>query len=477
MGKDQLHTGHAREAIALKRAWNAAERKLKGLVPRPTYEAYVRPIVPLRLDGSTVTLGVTSSFAREWLRNRCADEVRRSMEAALGHAVEVHYEVLPQEQPPLFLEESPAGPLKEAVGAEVSLRGRVQRPEWLSPVALNEDYTFESFVVGHSSQLAFASAKTVAAAPGLEINPLFIYGRPGLGKTHLLHAVTHALRKQHPRLTVGYVDGEEFSFRYAEAAQTSRVEAFRRFCDATDVWLVDDFQFIAGNEQVREEFFYLFYRLCQQGRQIVVASDRSPQELPGLEERVRTRFEGGLIVEVGPPDLETRMAILERRCAGAGWQVPREVVYYLANSIRSNVRSLAGALLKLTQAARLLQAPITVELAQEQVGEYLIERPTGAVLPKSVPLDAVIAAVAEQFSLDLEEMSGPRRDRLAVTARQIAFLLAHRLSAASLVQIGAALGGRDHATVKRGILRIEQQVEEEPAIRMAVQQARERLER
>jgi chromosomal replication initiator protein len=341
-------------------------------------------------------------------------------------------------------------------------------------------YTFENFVVGKSNRLAHAGAMAVANSPGTIYNPLFLYGPSGLGKTHLLHAIGHAARARNPHIRLGLTDGESFTAHYVSALKEHRTEEFRRQNRRVDIWLVDDIQTIAGREQTKEEFFHTFNALYQTGRQIVIASDRSPRELRTMDERLRSRFECGLIADISTPELETRVAILEKRCSmeTPPWQVPDEVIYLIAESIPSNMRALEGALTRLVAYSSVMKLPCTVELAQSVLSEFFTNHSSLPRRPsKGVAVEAILRAVAAEMHMSVEALLSPRRDKPTATARHVAMFLSRELTDAPLAQIGAAIGGRDHTTVQRAIAKISSSLPYDPSLRATVQKLRDKLDR
>jgi len=478
MAGEQLQFGDDDRAIAVRRIWEQALPELRGQVSRATFESYIRPILPLAIRDGEVTLGVRSGFAREWLDKRYARMIAGTLEGLVGSPVAVRFNLLAPGAEETAGQPASAPPDPPAPAVQAAAPGRpAPTATNVFSLPLQARYTFASFVVGRSNRLAQAAAAAVAADPGTAYNPLFLYGASGLGKTHLLHAIGHAVRLQNPAARVTLVDGENFTYHYVTALRERKTEDFRRHYRGVDVWLVDDIQFIAGREQTKEEFFHTFNALHQTGRQVVVASDRSPRDLRTLDERLRSRFECGLVADIAAPDLETRMAILQRRSADEGWSVPSEVICYIAGAIRTNVRALEGALTKLVAYSSIMHAPLSVDLAEEVLGDYLIESPLAPQVQKGVSFEAILAAVSEQFQVPVEAIRGPRRDRQVVAARQTAMLLCRELTGAGLAQIGAVLGGRDHTTIQRGIARLEELMRQDPAAREAAAQVRRRLER
>ncbi|MBC8101924.1 MAG: chromosomal replication initiator protein DnaA [Cytophagales bacterium] len=363
---------------------------------------------------------------------------------------------------------------------------------------LNSRYTFETFVTGSSNRLAHAGAKAVAQSPGRIYNPLFLYGPSGLGKTHLMHAIGNEITAEKgvdPR-SVAYISGESFTSHFVTSLREQRTDEFRRKWRFVDLWLVDDIQFIAGKEHTKEEFFHTFNALYQTGKQIVISSDRSPRELRMMDERLRSRFECGLIADIAPPDLETRLAILHRKADSEGMRIPDEVLLYMAKLVQSNIRTLEGALVKLIAYASVVNSPVTTELASSILERYYIAagigvegggdpaagggNPGGAVAAAlgqgfggggtcAVTAELVQRVVARRFGLPADALSGKKRDRDIVNARQIAMHLMRELTEMSLPGIGQSFG-RDHSTVMHSCDKVRSQIPYDDDLRTLVEE-------
>ncbi|MBX6343019.1 MAG: chromosomal replication initiator protein DnaA, partial [Thermomicrobiaceae bacterium] len=319
---------------------------------------------------------------------------------------------------------------------------------------LNPHYTFEKFVVGSNNQLAHAAAMAVADRPADRFNPLFIYGGVGLGKTHLLHAIGHRALALNPQLRVRYVSSETFTNELIHAIRQQRTEEFRDRYRTVDILMIDDIQFIAGKESTQEEFFHTFNALHQSGKQVVISSDRPPKAIATLEDRLRSRFEGGLIADIQPPDLETREAILAEKGRELGVFLPHDVVEYVAQKVQSNIRELQGALNKIVALAQLYGRPLTLALAVEALTDTALERKREQMTP-----DRIIDAVTRYYRISKKDIVGPGRRRDLVVPRQVAMYLMREETGTSLVEIGQCLGGRDHSTVLHGIEKVERTVE------------------
>ena len=428
----QLQLGEDDSFVALQQAWERALQILATQVNRPSYESWIKPIEPLSFEGGIVTLGTGSRFAKHWLESKHLKLIRGILASYLGDELEVKVSLT--DSP----EETDAPPQAGLI-SDPSIKV-VDDP---ISMPLNDRYTFENFVVGPSNRLAHASALAVAQAPGKAYNPVFIYGGPGLGKTHLMQAIGLHIQKNSPsmKVAVAYVSGETFTYHYVTALREHKAQEFRRKYRNIDVWLVDDIQFIAGKERTEEEFFHTYNALYDTKKQIVLTSDRAPRDLQ-LDQRLLSRFECGLVTDIAPPDLETRMAILQQKARAEDMILPDEVVLYIARLIRSNIRALEGALIKLHAYASLMKAPVTANLAAEVLGQYFGSENDG-------PLDAeaVQRAVCEKLSIPVGELTSSRRTKDLVLARQIAMYLVRQLTPASLPTIGKLFGGRDHSTV------------------------------
>ena len=477
MAGEQLELGDDPRSVQLRRAWDAALRVLSGQVNKLTFESYIRPIRPLEVCDQEVVLGVTSAFAREWLKRYVA-AIRTVLEEHLGGPLDVRFTVVTTEERSLFGEPNSSSCSEEsACVAEPRPTGRSAKPDIVPSLALIDRNTFDNYVTGRSNRLAHAAALAVAGSPGSVYNPLFLYGSSGLGKTHLLHAIGNAARKKNKGLRISLVDGETFTQHYVGALRDKKMDDFRRHFRSVDIWLVDDIQFVAGREQTKEEFFHTFNALHQTGKQIVISSDRSPRELRTMDERLRSRFEAGLVADINPPELEVRMAILQKRCQVEGWDVPDDVVYFIASAIQSNVRALEGALNRMIAYSSVMGVPQDVELAQSILGEYFIEKPLPGGRSKGHAIESIVIGAAEEFGLTPEMLKSQRRDKTVALARQVAMFVCRELTDLPLVQIGAAFGGRDHTTVQRAVAKVESLLPHDRVLHRRIDQIKHKVER
>ncbi len=425
--------------------WDAAEQMLKADLGG-NFPAWFGRTQPVALDGDSLVLAVPSLFVKEWIEERYSDQLRNAACAAAERDLSVALvidESLAEEPPSAADEPLPSFPQPD--------------PEPVSSddaPSFHPKYTFESFVIGASNRFAHAAALAVAEAPAEAYNPLFIYGAAGLGKTHLLHAIGRYARDWHRGSVVRYVSTEQFMNDFIVALQRRTIPSFHKRYRAADLLLIDDIQFLEGKERTQEEFFHTFNALHPKS-QIVITSDRPPKKIPTLEERLRTRFEWGLITDIQPPDLETRLAILRKKTETERLSVPAEVMSYIASRIQTNIRELEGALIRVAAYASLTRSSITLEAAQGVLQ---------SLLPNSnearVTSDLIISVAAEYFDVTPEEICSPSRSRPLVNARQMAMYLCRELTDLSLPKIGERFGGRDHSTVVFAVNKVRQHMQE-----------------
>ncbi len=418
--------------------WQAALRRIEGRLSKPSYESFVKAMVPVALTDNTFVFSVPTRLAKEWVETRFSSLIHTALQEVLARPVSVQITVA----------EGPATPPPAASSP-------LPRPPEGLP--LSPKYTFDTFVIGSGNRFAHAAAMAVAEAPARAYNPLFIYGGVGLGKTHLLQAIGHHVIHKHQLTRVAYISSEKFTNELINAIRDDRTLEFRTKYRNVDVLLIDDIQFLAGKERTQEEFFHTFNTLHEASRQIIITSDRPPKEIPTLEDRLRSRFEWGLIADIQPPDLETRIAILRKKAELDGMTVPDDVAEYIAQRIQSNIRELEGALVRVVAYATLTRAPMTVELAAEILKELL-----PATAPRVVTIPLIQKVVADHFGLRVEEMRAKRRTKGIAFPRQIAMYLARELTDASLPRIGEEFGGRDHTTVMHACERVKAVLARDP---------------
>jgi len=417
--------------------------------------AFVRLAKPLAEVSDTVFVAVPHEPARTYLETSMRDELTSALSSVLGHDVRLAITVDPEIDP-----EGLAGPAPEYTEPEpnfATTSAMNTEPATDAP-RLNPKYVFDKFVIGASNRFAHAAAVAVAEAPAKAYNPLFIYGGSGLGKTHLLHAIGHYVHNLYPHVRVRYVNSEEFTNEFINSISENKTGAFQRRYRDVDVLLIDDIQFLQGKEQTMEEFFHTFNALHQANKQVVITSDVSPKQLDGFEERLRTRFEWGLTVDIQPPDLETRVAILRKKASAENLDVPTEVLSYIGSRISTNIRELEGALIRVAAFANLQQQVVDLSLAEIVLRDLVSDDST------EVTASQVIAQAASYFSLTIEDLCGPSRSRAMVTARHIAMYLCRELTELSLPKIGQQFGDRDHTTVMNAYRKIEAQMAERRSV-------------
>ncbi len=461
--------------------WAAAQEELRFQVSRPGYEAWIKNARLLTVDEETgrVQLGVPTELARDWIGERYAPLIRETLAAILSREVELDLTVMgPQGSAATLVPGEEAEP--EGLAAWVPQAPSPAPAEGLAPPSeaeasivvgtLNPRYTFSAFVVGNSSHFAHAACRAVSEAPGRAYNPLFLYGGVGLGKTHLMHAIGHAVWRER-RCRVAYVTSENFLNQMILSIQENRMAEFRNRYRTVDVLLVDDIQFLAGKDRTQEEFFHTFNALHQVNRQVVISSDRPPREIPTLEDRLRTRFEGGLMADIQPPDFETRLAILRSKLPGHHSLLTEEVLSFIAHKIQKNIRELEGALIRVLAHASLNPGePLDVEQVARILHDII---PTADVRPLSV--ETIQETVAGYYGISVEEMKGKRRDKHIVLPRQVAMYLIREEIAMSLPAIGHAFGDRDHTTVLHSYEKINTEAKEDPRILADLTRLREVL--
>jgi len=427
--------------------WQQVLRELGKKAARPSFESSLKQVQPRALEDEGLELLVATEFARDWLEKRGRKAIESALEKVAGRRLTVRF-VLGQMGLDL---EGEGSTERKRPGRR---RQRNPQPEGLASTPLNPKYTFENFVVGKSNQFAQAAALAVARTPAKSYNPLFLHGGVGLGKTHLMQAIGHQVARGFPDLRVAYVSGDTFTYHVVSSIRDDRFGAFRKNYHQVDLWLVDDIQFIAAKERTESEFFQVFNTLYETGRQVVITSDRPPKELQVMDDRLRSRFEWGLIADIKQPDLETRMAILARKADAEQAEVPEEVLHYIARRVKSNIRVLEGALITLLAAASLTDTEITLSLAAEQLQNHSLD----AQQPLSI--GRIQQLVGEHFSLSVAELTARTRKREIVHARQLAMYLCRETLHSSYPSIARAFGGKDHSTVIHACDRIREQMKD-----------------
>ncbi len=446
--------------------WNRAIERLKARLSRHTFQTYFEPIRPVALAGDELTLAHTSKFMIDWVRDNLLDVLLQDLEAQHGAHCAVTFVV----------RERPAGDADQQAPAEQQRQPRPpvtssDPPSTPRPLAINAKYSFDSFVVGPSNQFAVAACTAVANSPGKAYNPLFLYGGVGLGKTHLVHAVGNHALKANPNCHVLYLSSEAFTNDLIHALELHKMPEFRaRYREKCDILLLDDIQFLGNKKQTMEEFFHTFNALHEAGKQIFVTSDKLPNEIEGFEERLRSRYQWGLIADIQPPEVETRVAILKKKATNDKITLPDDVALFLGTHIRSNVRELEGSLIRLAAFASLTGAAITPELARDVLKNVLVVR------GDKPDVLAIIKIVSEQMQVKPNDIMGDRRQQGIARARQVAMYLTRKITGLSYPAIGEKFGGKDHSTVINAEQRIETLMVEDHALRQTVESLLRRLQ-
>ena len=446
--------------------WADVAARLRARVSEATWNAYFVSARAIVLDDHRLVLGVPHSIAKERIESRFLDILREITQELTGQALAIVIDVMDHDaQPgsgfPEAAIQAPAPIATPTLGGVGEPPARAIPRAPVGDVVLNSRYTFEDFVIGASNRFAHAAAMSVAETPARSYNPLFIYGDSGLGKTHLLQGIAHYVCQNYPNNSrVRYVSTETFVTEFVDAIRTNTSAAFkRRYRDDCDVLLIDDIQFMEGKEGTQEEFFHTFNFLHQSGRQIVISSDRPPKSIATLEDRLRSRFEWGLITDITPPDLETRLAILRKKAERDRQQVPDDVLNFIATHIKDNIRELEGALNRVSAYAGLNRVTLDLAMAERVLSDLL----SGSE-PRPVTAKAILDATAKMFGFSIEDLTGQSRRRPLVTARQVGMYVFRELTAYSYPMIGREFGDRDHTTVIHAVEKITEQMKERRAI-------------
>src|SRR5579859_3947217 len=415
--------------------WSAAQGHLRSMLSPDTYNLWFAPLRAIEQDSNAMLLEVANDFCEVWLKDNYMGLLQDVVALASGHQLQIKFKVGFGSTPAQVTTQPIPEPVKSA--ELVAERASVNHD-----LSFNPKNTFETFVVGNNNNFAYAAALAVAQSPGKSYNPLFLYGGVGLGKTHLLHAIGQHVAGHKKAARVAYVSSEKFTNEYIDAIQNNQLARFRKKYRQTDVLLIDDIQFLAGKERIQEEFFHTFNALHEAHKQIVLTCDRPASEIQNLEQRLVSRFEWGLVTDLQPPDVEMRLAILNKKAQLMGVQLPAEIIEFLANRIRTNIRRLEGALIRVASYAALTGKKLTIEVVEGLLREILHEEGR-----YSINIEVIQKKVAEHFDIRLADMTSKRRPENIAFPRQVAMFLARQMTESSLNTIGEAFGGRDHGTV------------------------------
>ena len=423
-----------------------------------SFDTWLRPLEVFAIEGNTLYILVPSEqMALSYISKKYLAPLR----VAIVEITEIEYEIkfiLPEDAKSLNLKNKPVKTPPSAIANDSNL---------------NPNYTFDTFVVGNNNRFAHSASLAVAESPGEAYNPLYIYGGPGLGKTHLMHSIGHFILKQNPDAKVIYVTSEEFTNEVIESIRNGNASSMTKFRDKyrkVDVLMIDDIQFIIGKESTQEEFFHTFNALQTQGKQIILTSDKPPKEMETLEERIRSRFEWGLMADIGVPDYETRMAILRKKAESDNFDIDNDVLSYIANNIKSNVRELEGALNKLLAYNNLVHIPITMEIAEKELANIITPDQ-----PREITPQLIIEVVSEHYHISVDQMISRTRSSDVAKPRQIAMYLCKTMTESPLDTIGSLLGGRDHSTIIHGIKKITEEYEKNENTRNTIETIKKKI--
>jgi chromosomal replication initiator protein len=447
-------------------AWARILERARSLLPEQTFKIWLEQTEPVALSQDVLSVAAGSEFAAEWIENKYGDFLGDMAERLFGRRLAIAFEHRePRRRPSVVELTGPLPPRSQPSAVPTSPPPAV--PTALLGAPLNERYVFDRFVVGVNNQLAAAACRAVAESPARMYNPLFIYGGVGLGKTHLMHAIGHSIHLREVSKKIAYVSSERFTNDLIASIQDGRMADFRRRYREIDLLLVDDVHFLGEKERTQEEFFHTFNALHDAQRQIVMTSDRPPKEIPGLEERLVSRFEWGLVTDIKPPDLETRVAILRKKADEDQISLADEVVEFIARNCRSNVRELEGAVIKLLAYSSLTRREITIDLAREALGGVL-----NGAFAAELSAVAIRERVASCFGVSVESLASKKRTKELTVPRQVAMYLIRELLDTPLVEIGRLFGGRDHSTVIHSLQKVEDDLQTDESFRSKVQALR-----
>jgi len=450
--------------FSAEKIWNSAREHLRSKLNNDTYNMWFAPLRACAIDGNNVTLETANEFSGVWLKDNYLSLLQDAFAVAAGRQLQVKFKIATGNAPA----PSASAPAPVKTKAPETAHERPVNSE----LHFNPKNTFESFVVGNNNNFAYAAALAVAQAPGKSYNPLFLYGGVGLGKTHLLHAIGQHVSGNKKGARVAYLSSEKFTNEYIDGIQNNQLAKFRKKYRQTDVLLIDDIQFLAGKERIQEEFFHTFNALHESHKQIVLTCDRPASEIQGLEHRLVSRFEWGLVTDLQPPDVEMRLAILQKKAQIMGVTLSDDIMNFLANRIRTNVRRLEGALIRVASYASLTGKKLTIEVVEGLLREILHEEGR-----YSVNIEVIQKKVAEHFDIRLADMTSKRRPENIAFPRQIAMYLSRQMTESSLNTIGEAYGGRDHGTVLHACRLVKDRMEVDANVRQVVHYLEKQLMR
>ncbi len=455
--------------VSADKVWGAAQAQLKGMLSADIFDLWFAPLRAAGVENNTIVLEVADDFCEVWLKENYMGLLQDALAVACGRRLEIKFKVSNLPPAPARAHAVTLPPPKTKAPQDAA---QVDKGTTNGDVPFNPKNTFDSFVVGNNNNFAYAATLAVAQSPGKAYNPLFLYGGVGLGKTHLLHAVGQHVTGAKKGAKVAYVSSEKFTNEYIDALQNNQLAKFRKKYRSTDVLLIDDIQFLSGKERIQEEFFHTFNALHEAHKQIVLTCDRPASEIQGLEQRLVSRFEWGLVTDLQPPDVEMRLAILKKKADVLGIKLGDDILQFLAHRIRSNIRRLEGALIRVASFASLTGQKLSPEVVEGLLREVLHEE--GRF---TINMEVIQKKVAEHFDIRLADMTSKRRPENIAFPRQIAMYLSRQLTENSLSAIGEAFGGRDHGTVLHACRLVKDRMEVDASIRQVVSYLEKQLMR
>ncbi len=450
----------------MKILWKKVLERLPDKISTQNIKTWIEPVRPISLNNSTLKLEVPNKFIKDWIKDNYKKIICETIFEITGEEIKLDININKAIKKSVEIE--PQVQVKEVINKPEITKTETKQED-LEYSNLNPSYTFDSFVSGPSNQFAHAAAQAVSNNPATTYNPLFIYGGVGLGKTHIIHAIGNEILKNNSAMKVCYYSSEKFTNELINSLRHAKMDDFRNKFRSIDILLIDDIQFIAGKKSTQEEFFHTFNALYESHKQIVVTSDKFPKEIPDLEERLRSRFEWGLIADIQSPDTETKQAILKMKADQNKIDIPEDVSYFLANSITSNVRELEGYLIRVGAYASLTSTPINLDMAKNILKDIIVEN------SREITIEKIQKTVAESFQIKTSELKSSKRLKNLVFPRQIAMYICRKMTDLSYPEIGAKFGGKDHSTIIHAIKKIEKKIEEDMHSRMMIEKLMEKL--
>ncbi|MFH1962426.1 MAG: chromosomal replication initiator protein DnaA [bacterium] len=430
--------------------WEEVLLKLKEDIPKESYEIWLKPIKPINISGNILEMGVPNVFFKNWMNTHFRSIIDKCLKNITNDLMSIDFIISSK---------------VTSIQSEEKIDIKKEKTYTISDFYLNSKYTFDSFVIGESNRFAYAACQAVADKPGMSYNPLFIYSGVGLGKTHLIHAMGHQILQNKPKTKIVYVSSEQFLNEFVDAIRFNKPQRFKDKYRNIDILLVDDVQFLSGKEGIQEEFFHTFNTLHGAGKQVVLTSDRPPKEIKTLEERLRSRFEGGLIADIQSPCIETRMAIIKKKSEKDGVLIPDDVSYFIASKIKTNIRELEGALIRIIAYTSLTQEKLDINMVKRVLKNTLLFDEQA----ESISIETIQRKTSKYFKIQLSDILGKKRNSTIVTPRQVAMYLCRDLTNHSLPEIAKEFGGRDHGTVMHACNKIKEQLEKDTSLQYIIQ--------